>query len=654
MAQLPRPAAEIPPPGRLGRITRAPDALGAPFEAVVPSYEGDLAYSIERWQSRGLTLPAAGDEVLVVVDERGEPWVPVWWPSGGDLPPTDGDAVHDGDAAGGQVGGTFPDNLTVPGVVTAINAQRDHGAAGDGVADDTAELQAAISAAAAGGLVYIPEGTYRITSALSVPYGVQILGAGYGTLIHCAGDHYAFRFNEGIWTGVASLRVEADAEQAAGGAFDFTDAETDVRIDDVYIGSNVHTAFNMAPNEIGGHYWVSRVKFIGSGTGRTYGFVIGDGTNLVTDIKLQGILGQCPPGEIDTWMLIRNNTDSIHLSDVAFYQGDNGIVIGESASNTVSEMKAINCYVDGMAHEAISAVKCRNVEIIDCACSGNGSSSEAAVAVGASAVAFQLIGGVVQQNDGDGVSIADGALHTVIDGVIISDNNTSDTASRHGISIAAGADHFRVNGCLIGNNLMLATGHQKYGLAIGSGASDNYRLTNNSFSGNETGALSDGGSGTSKVILGNLPTTINDWHLADAVVGDLNVAGVVNVIDTAGGFYQRVASHAGLWVYASAINGESTDRHRVQADGAHLWGSGSADPDTNLYRGAADQLRTDDDLLVGGEVGFNGQAPAARPDYTVTNGATDRAFDADATSINELADVLATLISDLQAIGLLQ
>jgi hypothetical protein len=54
-------------------------------------------------------------------------------------------------------------------------------------------------------------------------------------------------------------------------------------------------------------------------------------------------------------------------------------------------------------------------------------------------------------------------------------------------------------------------------------------------------------------------------------------------------------------------------------------------------------------------IGFYGQTPAARPSaYTVTNGTTDRSFDADATSLDEIADVLGTLINDLKTIGLLQ
>ena len=47
-------------------------------------------------------------------------------------------------------------------------------------------------------------------------------------------------------------------------------------------------------------------------------------------------------------------------------------------------------------------------------------------------------------------------------------------------------------------------------------------------------------------------------------------------------------------------------------------------------------------------------ASGAQPDYTVTNGTDDRAFDADNTTLAEVADVLATLIADLTTDGLLQ
>ena len=51
-------------------------------------------------------------------------------------------------------------------------------------------------------------------------------------------------------------------------------------------------------------------------------------------------------------------------------------------------------------------------------------------------------------------------------------------------------------------------------------------------------------------------------------------------------------------------------------------------------------------------VGLYGTTPAVQsPAYTPTNVSTDRAFDANATTVDELADVLGTLIADLQSRG---
>lgn len=54
----------------------------------------------------------------------------------------------------------------------------------------------------------------------------------------------------------------------------------------------------------------------------------------------------------------------------------------------------------------------------------------------------------------------------------------------------------------------------------------------------------------------------------------------------------------------------------------------------------------------GTTVGFYGATPVTQQTYTITNVTTDRSYDANATTIDELADTLGTLIADLRSVGL--
>jgi hypothetical protein len=71
----------------------------------------------------------------------------------------------------------FPGHGTMDRVVLNVK-QAPYNAVGDGVHDDTASIQHAVSNAAANGhgIVFVPRGAFRISASLIVPAGVQVVG----------------------------------------------------------------------------------------------------------------------------------------------------------------------------------------------------------------------------------------------------------------------------------------------------------------------------------------------------------------------------------------------------------------------------------------------------------------------------------------------
>jgi hypothetical protein len=83
-------------------------------------------------------------------------------------------------------------------------------------------------------------------------------------------------------------------------------------------------------------------------------------------------------------------------------------------------------------------------------------------------------------------------------------------------------------------------------------------------------------------------------------------------------------------------------RNEVNSDDFIISAKDSLSATVNLFIGNADT-----------GVAFNGKtAGVSPPTYTETNVTTDRTYDANSTTIAELADVVGTLIADLRAIGL--
>ena len=84
-----------------------------------------------------------------------------------------------------------------------------------------------------------------------------------------------------------------------------------------------------------------------------------------------------------------------------------------------------------------------------------------------------------------------------------------------------------------------------------------------------------------------------------------------------------LASSTTADVYAQVVSGDTNSRFKWRGDGRLEWGPGNAAPDTNLYRTAANKLRTDDDFEVGGvaQIGAVGvrDAVLSIPNNTATD-----------------------------------
>lgn len=372
-----------------------------------------------------------------------------------------------------------------------------YGALGDGVADDTAAIQLTVTAAgvAPGAEVFFPPGTYLVSSAIAVPNFARLVGSGIASLLRASGNTFILDLNPANRAHIENLYFDAASVQnSAGGAIDFRNAGQNIRLHDLYFGNNLYNSLFIAPTAGSmGIYFLDRLRwnFV---TGCQNGIVIGNGTNLITDVYLSHLVGSglTTGGMAGTWIQILNNSDSVVLSDTLFFQGTSGINVGQNAANNVTGCKFTNVVVDTMsvAQGGVQFNKCRDFKVTNLSIQ----TCVRGLDIGANATDLSIVGGTIQNNTANGVTAFAGATRFDLIGLTVNTNNTANGAFGQGIEIAPAVSDWRVAHCRIGN-FGIAGGHQKWGLIVDAGASNTYSIIDNTFAGNETGAISDGGNG---------------------------------------------------------------------------------------------------------------------------------------------------------------
>lgn len=92
----------------------------------------------------------------------------------------------------------------------------------------------------------------------------------------------------------------------------------------------------------------------------------------------------------------------------------------------------------------------------------------------------------------------------------------------------------------------------------------------------------------------NYVTAVSGWRIAKD-----GTAEFVGLIIQLGGLIQMSGATVNTPLFTTIVSGDAFARFIINADGGLGWGGGTAGVDTNLYRGAADTLRTDDAFIVG-------------------------------------------------------
>lgn len=109
----------------------------------------------------------------------------------------------------------------------------------------------------------------------------------------------------------------------------------------------------------------------------------------------------------------------------------------------------------------------------------------------------------ISLNAQHGVLVAAGAIDWVIANSTITDNGGQASNTYDGIHVNGNAAKFVINGNFIGDGVSVSGNPQRYGVVIDAGTGHFYNICNNVVPGNVTGAISDNGTGSGRVVANN-------------------------------------------------------------------------------------------------------------------------------------------------------
>lgn len=440
-----------------------------------------------------------------------------------------------------------------------------YGAVGDGVADDTAEIQAAIDACsvAGGGIVFFPAGTYLFTTlSLASDSNIRLVGSGtQGTLlISSTTTGNLFDFTGASFCSVEDLSFRATLERTAGAVF-YLDAGAGscqrnefrrLRIHGGWRAWHLDDCTTTTIDEVqftdfdASHDWHSMFHLGGTTTSTIISNIRGGSAATVSNAFLYITGALVDTAMFRNWDIVaqspstgmicaRIDTGSwLYFTDCSLEAGTTQDCVVFGGGSTAHGVSLTACHIQGQDGLEIN----------------NGTS-------------VRMVGGEVLACHRHGIKIHGGTHHEII-GVTISDCSQETTNTYDGINVAAGVTDFTITGCHVGKMLIGAANVMASAIIVSAGASDRYAITGNRVA--TTGATAfvvDGGTGTDKIVKDNIwagstvATVASAAALAvPANVEIVNVTGTTTVTSMTGGYKGRRVKliFAGILTFTDGSN----------------------------------------------------------------------------------------------------
>lgn len=395
---------------------------------------------------------------------------------------------------------------TVQAKLREVVSVKDFGALGNDSTDDAASIQSALNAGT--GIVWAPPGTYRVSVSSTVPSNVRFVGNGEGSTIL-----------KGTGTNINLIEVGTGANNPNNVAvsdmsFTYTGAQTTSSAIRVRNGHNIKldrlrfdSPFNAAIDLNGGAqqflYYLSNIE-VNNASGDA--IKLGADGTLLQDVWFsKGVIS----GGAQSGILLKA-VSGFMFSQIDILSCTNGITTYPDATKQVVYGFFDSVLVDTCNDWGWNIIEngglVADLTLTSCWGSSCGVTTNAGgLRTNAAAGAVRGIefnGGRFRNNKGPGMSFLSGSKITLTN-VQVFGNSIQGSALSSGIEVAAGLSDFSIIGGCSGSGGQSTGNLQAYGIKIPAGASDRYRIIGVDVTGNVTGGITDGGTGTEKTIYGN-------------------------------------------------------------------------------------------------------------------------------------------------------